>query len=303
MNNKHHQFLIEEKEENMRLDLILARRFPEYSRSYFHYLFENKTILLNGSIALKRSKPHIGDIVSLHFLDLPAISLKPQNIPLEILHEDAYFLAVNKPADMVVHPAPGNPDSTFVNALLFYLQDAFKDSDASLRPGIVHRLDKETSGVLLAAKTPAAHEAFVHLFAERKVEKTYLAVCLGHPGNVCIQQPIGRHPMKRKEMAVTSKGKPAVTKCMTISTNKNFSYVKLLPLTGRTHQIRVHLKHIGNPILGDKIYGNSSLNIKHKIPRQLLHAYHLKFIHPFKNKEIRIEAPIPEDLQTWINKI
>ncbi len=294
-------FIVNAQEANERLDRTLVKRFPEHSRSYFHYLFSKSAITHNRGVAQKKTKPQAGDHINIEFLHLPQLSLEPQEIPLDILFEDEHLLAVNKPAGMVVHPAPGNPNGTFANAFLHHLQGSFA-SDSSLRPGIIHRLDKETSGVLLAAKHPQAHEACTKLFATRQVQKTYLAICLGNPGEKAINQPIGRHPTKRVEMAIHIEGKEAITFCKTIDHNRDFSLVEIHPTTGRTHQIRVHLKSICCPILGDKLYGNTRINAKQKVDRQLLHASHLRLVHPLTHQQLDLSAPIPEDFHRFQTK-
>lgn len=291
--------LVSEEEAGMRLDLFLRKRFSEYSRTYFHYLIEEGLVLVNGGVAKKATPLSDGDEIEVEFAATPEISLEPEPIPLDILYEDPYLLAINKPAGLVVHPAAGNWTGTFVNALLYHCKNL--PQAETMRPGIVHRLDKETSGVLVAAKTEKSQQALVELFATRRVEKEYLAICQGHPGSKLIDAPIGRHPVKRKEMAIVEKrGKEARTRCETIAIGNPFSLVRLLPETGRTHQLRVHLKHIGCPILGDPVYGIPSLNKKYAIHRQLLHAARLQFIHPMTGEKLELKAPLPDDMKKWI---
>jgi 23S rRNA pseudouridine1911/1915/1917 synthase len=198
---------------------------------------------------------------------------------------------------MVVHPAPGHWSGTFVNALLGHCKD-LAPSDDPLRPGIVHRLDKETTGVLLAAKTLQAHQKLIEMFSQRKMDKLYLAICQGRPANTTINMPIGRHPVHRKEMTVLPDGREAITEIQVAAFNDKTSLVLAKPRTGRTHQIRVHLKHIGCPIIGDPIYGRKDLH-----DRQLLHAYRLSFDHPITGCPIRILAPIPQDMKQWLQKL
>lgn len=285
--------IVEKDDVGKRLDKMLSDKFPSYSRTYFQYLIENHLVLVNGSPVKKRIIINEGDEIEIEFALTPEISLEPENIPLHILYEDDSIIAVNKPPDMVVHPGTGNVSHTFVNALLYHCKELPRGD--TLRPGIVHRLDKETSGVLIAAKTEVAHQKLVALFASREMKKEYVAICLGNPGNRIIEGKIGRHPLKRKEMAIVESGKEAKTKVETVSTNKVLSFVRLVPQTGRTHQIRVHLKSIGTPILGDKVYGNESVNKKYKVDRQMLHAKSLTFIHPLKDINLTIEAPLPDD--------
>ncbi len=294
---------ITREELELRLDKLLALRYPNYSRTYFQSLMEKGHILVNGLSCKKRHKLDLDDEVEICFELTPEISLQAENIPLEILFEDDDILVVNKPAGMVVHPAPGHPNHTFVNALLYHCQNLPIDPLAPLRPGIVHRLDKNTSGALMAAKTSFTHRALVELLSQRKVQKTYKAICLNVPTQLEIIAPIKRHPTRRQEMAVCLVGgKHAITKLHVAAKSEQAALLDVNLITGRTHQIRVHLKHIGCPILGDSIYGSLPANQKWGIQRQLLHAEHLSFIHPTTQKEIHIHAPLPPDMQEWIGK-
>ncbi|MFS8563652.1 MAG: RluA family pseudouridine synthase [Rhabdochlamydiaceae bacterium] len=204
-------------EARVRLDKFLASHFPDYSRSYFQYLIENGFVLVNGEKLKKREIPLPGDEIEVCFQLTPELSLEPENIPLDILFEDEHLIAVNKPIGMVVHPAPGSPNHTFVNALLYHCK-TLPDS-GNLRPGIVHRLDKDTSGVLIAAKTHEAHQKLVSMFCDRTIHKKYIAVCLGNPGTLEISAPIKRHPTRRQEMAVSSEGKIAISRVKTLASD------------------------------------------------------------------------------------
>jgi 23S rRNA pseudouridine1911/1915/1917 synthase len=284
----------------VRLDKLLALRFPAYSRTYFQFLIEQGSVLVNGKQIKKRALPEVGDEIEICFLLTPELSLEPENIPLDILFEDEHLLAINKPAGMVVHPAPGHFSGTFVQALLFHCN--LQRDAGDLRPGIVHRLDKETTGVLLAAKTMQAHEKLVSLFSSRKIQKHYLALCLGKPANVMIDAPIARHPTRRKEMAVClDKGKEAITRLKLLEFKNSLSLIEVELVTGRTHQIRVHMKHIGSPVIGDPIYGSSSTNKKYGVARQFLHAQKLQFTHPFTGKTIALKAPLPADFSHFLS--
>lgn len=288
-------------EAEQRIDKLLANHFETYSRTYFQHLLEIGCVLLNGKPVKKRITPTEGDEIEVCFQAIPGPSLLPEKIPLDILYEDDHILAINKPTGMVVHPAPGHWSGTFVNALLAHCENIAPNADP-IRPGIVHRLDKDTSGVLLAAKTLLAHQKLIEEFSGRKIDKTYLAVCVGKPENDVINEPIGRHPTKRKEMAVLKEGREAITTVKTMAHNDQISLVHLRPKTGRTHQIRVHLRHIGCPILGDPIYGSDKANVSHRPARLLLHAYQLGFNHPITKEPLTITAPIPEDFKPWIQK-
>jgi len=289
-------------EEGTRIDKLLAERFPEYSRTYFQNLIDQGCVLLNGEPVKKRVVPEEGDEIEVCFQAIPGPSLEPESIPLEILYEDDHLLAINKPAGMVVHPAPGHWSGTFVNALLAHCNGKAPGSDP-LRPGIVHRLDKETSGVLVAAKTLPAHQKLIEMFASRSMEKLYLAICCGRPTNGVISAPIGRHPVHRKEMAVLSDGREAISEIHLAAFNERLSLVLVRPMTGRTHQIRVHLKHVGCPVLGDPVYGNDRLNQLLDPQRHLLHAYRLVFDHPITGAPLKLSAPIPEDFKSWMRRL
>ena len=289
-------------EEGTRIDKLLAERFPEHSRTYFQNLIDQGCVLLNGEPVKKRVPPEEGDEIEVCFQAIPGPSLEPEAIPLEILYEDDHLLAINKPAGMVVHPAPGHWSGTFVNALLAHCNGKAPGNDP-LRPGIVHRLDKETSGVLIAAKTLIAHQKLIELFASRSMEKLYLAICCGKPANGIINAPIGRHPVHRKEMAVLSDGREAISEIHLAAFNEKLSLVLVRPSTGRTHQIRVHLKHIGCPVLGDPVYGNDRMNQLLDPQRHLLHAYRLIFDHPITGATIKLSAPIPEDFKSWMRRL
>ena len=201
---------------------------------------------------------------------------------------------------MVVHPGPGHPTGTFANALIHHCQNLVPVDSSDIRPGIVHRLDKDTSGVMLAAKSQLAHQKLVALFSSRQIEKYYLTVCVGSPKVEKIQEPIGRHPRRRQEMAVCENGREAITLCRVLAEKNPLALLSIQILTGRTHQIRVHLKHIGHPVLGDSVYGSDSMNQKFGAARQLLHAHRLKFLHPFTSKVIDITAPIPSELTNLV---
>ncbi len=290
-------FVISAEEEGLRLDKLLANRFPTHSRTYFQHLIDQGLVLLNGRPIKKREIPEESDEIEICFQAIPEASLTPESIPLDILYEDEHLLAINKPAGMVVHPAPGHWSGTFVNALLAHCQE-IAPGDDPLRPGIVHRLDKDTTGVLLAAKTLVAHQKLIELFTSRQMEKLYLAICHGRPSTSMINLPIGRHPVHRKEMAVLPDGREAITEVKPVAFNDKISLILAKPRTGRTHQIRVHLKHIGCPILGDPIYGS-----KEAAHRPLLHAYRLSFDHPITSSPIRLVAPIPQDMALWMQKL
>ncbi|NGX28626.1 MAG: Ribosomal large subunit pseudouridine synthase D [Candidatus Anoxychlamydiales bacterium] len=295
-------FLITHEDESQRLDKFLAEKFEAKSRSYFQYLIDKGSVLVNKQKVKKRFVCKAGDEIDIFFQALPDITLKAENIPLDILYEDEHIIAINKPANMVVHPASGNWSKTFVNALLYHLKNKIEIDD-QIRPGIVHRLDKDTTGVLLAAKTIKAHQNLIEQFKLRQINKKYLAITINKPENQIINAPIARHPIKRKEMSIIDGGKEAITEIEVIKYNDKFSYILATPKTGRTHQIRVHLKHINCPILGDPIYGSKNVNNKFNFSTQLLHAYLIELTHPITNKKIKIQAPPPLNLKKFIEQI
>lgn len=296
--------LIQEEEAGERLDKVLARRFQDVkSRTYFQFLIDQQHVLASGLTVKKRHVVRAGEEIQIRFILTPEMGLDPEPIPLSILYEDSDLIVVNKPAGMVVHPAPGNWKGTFANALLHHCMGLQESFQGSLRPGIVHRLDKDTSGLLIAAKSSVAHQRLIALFAERRIEKDYLTVCLGNPGKREICAPIGRHAVHRKMMAVVeSGGREALTFCEPIEYKEPFCFARIRLATGRTHQIRVHLKHINCPVVGDSVYGNERINEKYEVKRQLLHASMLRFIHPIKEIPLEFMAPLPEDFYRFIKK-
>ena len=291
-------FTVSKEEAGTRLDKLLSVHFPHQSRCYFQFLIEQGSVLVNGKRLKKREKIQSGDEIEVCFLLTPEIALEPEAIPLDILYEDETLLAINKPVGMVVHPAPGHPSGTFVNALLHHCKTLSIQGWQALRPGIIHRLDKETSGILLAAKTLSAHQKLVTLFSERKVKKEYRAICVGIPLQGLIEAPIARHCLHRQQMRVCfDSGKEAKTRIHLLSQKAPLSYISCELITGRTHQIRVHMQHLKTPILGDPVYGSLAMNKKYSAKRQMLHATHLSFIHPFSGQPIELHAPLPEDFK------
>lgn len=304
------RFLVAEDEVGLRLDKMLSLRFQEEkSRAYFQFLIEQQKVLLNGAAVKKRVQPKVGDAVEIHYIYPPQISLEPEAIPLEIIFEDEHLVVVNKPAGMVVHPSLGNWSGTFVNALLYHCAEvkaliaATDKEKESIRPGIVHRLDKDTTGILLAAKTRQAQERLSTLFANRQMDKHYLAVCVGNPGNQTIDLSIGRDPKCYKQMCVLPHGKKALSHCQTLSFTGALSAVSVQLITGRTHQIRVHLQALGTPVLGDPVYGNAKVNKSYGMERQLLHAHRLRFTHPFTQKEMELRAPLPKEMVPFFSSV
>lgn len=293
-------FIIGEDEADTRIDKVLPNRYDDgRSRNYFQFLIQNGYVTVNGSPVKKQYRPSLGDEVEVQFVVTPEMDLAPEDIPLDIIYEDEHLLAVNKPAGMVVHPAPGNWSGTFVNALLFHCRLQKDDfGKGSCRPGIVHRLDKDTSGVLIAAKDVVTHQRLTDLFSSRNVTKQYVAICCGSPGSGEVNAPIGRHPVNRKMMCVREDGgREAITRFETLAGDGKRSVVRIQLITGRTHQIRVHMKHRGTPVLGDDTYGNVQLNKRYHAERQLLHARQLELEHPATGNPLRLVAPFPDDIK------
>ncbi|MCK4934715.1 MAG: RluA family pseudouridine synthase [Simkaniaceae bacterium] len=296
-------YIVKKEDEGERLDKLLTCHFPHHSRTYFQYLIQEKSITINGLFVKKRERPTAGDEIQIFYLHSPETPIEPEDIALDILYEDEAILAINKPAGMVVHPASGNRTGTLVNALLYYVK-SLKLWDESIRPGIVHRLDKDTSGIILVAKTIESHRDLIEQFSDRSIEKTYIAITLGNPKNGILSAPIGRHPKNRKEMTLLDVGgKEAITEIETLANREHLSYVSLSPKTGRTHQLRVHLKSCNAAVLGDSVYGNEKMKEKYGIKRQLLHAHQISFTHPLSKKRMNLSAEIPKDIQKWINHI
>jgi len=285
----------------LRVDSFLSFLYPELSRTYIQKLIENECICVNGKQVKKRYKTADGDAIAIRFMPDKEITLEGENIPLDILYEDEELIVVNKPPGMVVHPAAGNWKHTLVHALLYHCQDMTHQDP--IRPGIIHRLDKDTSGVLIAAKTRRMHELMSTMFQKREIQKSYLAIVARIPEEVTLDLPIGRDQKNRKKMRVDpDKGKEAVTHVTVLESTPDTSLVRLYPKTGRTHQLRVHMRHIQCPIIGDALYGYHALNERFSVKRQLLHAEKISFIHPLTHRQIEWSAPIPRDMVQFIER-
>ncbi len=284
-----------------RLDLCLLDRFPDQSRSMLQRLIREGNVLLRGGTADPKSPVRVGDSIEVTFpASTPAIP-QPEDIPLEILFEDKHLLVLNKAPHFVVHAGAGNMEHTLVNALLHHCRGQLSGIGGVERPGIVHRLDKDTSGCLVVAKTDVTHRRLVEQFQSRSIEKRYLALVWGVPRMPSgkIDKPIGRHRIHRSKMAIDEKGRPALTDWKVLGRGDGFSLLECHLHTGRTHQIRVHLASIQHPLLGDLTYGRPHTSPL-KIPRQMLHAWKLSFQHPVTEKTIACAAPIPEDMGALI---
>jgi 23S rRNA pseudouridine1911/1915/1917 synthase len=287
------------QEDGMRIDLFLARRFSEHSRGYFQNCIRDGLIQLNGNSCRRSAKVKTDDAVEITWPEDDFYEVQAQPVDFEILHEDDDVLVINKPPDLVVHPAQGNLSGTLVHGLMFHDEDSFADmEDDTHRPGIVHRLDKDTSGVMVVAKNLAARAYLKKAFKERQVEKTYLAVVLGEFGTVTgtIDNFIGRNPRNRMKMAVVPEdGKRALTKYRVLGMSEGCSLLEVRIFTGRTHQIRVHFSNLNHPILGDGLYGGRPKDALYIPKRQLLHAWKLTFPHPGTGIMRQYMGPVPED--------
>ncbi|HYM92022.1 MAG TPA: RluA family pseudouridine synthase, partial [bacterium] len=275
-----------------RLDVVVAGRFPQYSRSRVATLAGRGQVLVDGRSQKPAFRLRAGQRVRVLAPPSDPVVVAPQPIPLQIVHEDADILVIDKPAGMTVHPAPGHPNGTLVNAVLAHVPD-LSGIAGPLRPGVVHRLDKDTSGLLVIAKTDAAYRSLVAQLRARAVTRVYLALVRGtvREDRGVISAPIGRHPVHRTRMAVVPHGRPAVTHVTVRERLEGATLVECRLETGRTHQIRVHLRHIGHPVLGDPVYGGGDGGIG----RQALHAARLEFTHPRTGERIVCTAPLPED--------
>jgi len=316
MKNEIYKFAYTNELKLTRIDVWLTNKLTEagknYSRSYIQKLFDEGLVIVNGVVRKKNYKLSVGDVVEIRIPPVKEIELEGENIPLDIVYEDKYIIALNKPPGMVVHPAPGNIKSTLVNALLTHCKD-LSEIGGTLRPGIVHRLDKETSGIMLVAKTNEVHLKLSKALKNREIKKIYECIVVGAMKDKegIIEAKIGRSHKNRKAMAIDeANGREAITEYKIIERYDQFTYLTIMPKTGRTHQIRVHLSHIGYPILGDKVYlpnrlktinitnkNKSLITALRKVNRHLLHSRMLCFYHPITGEYMELSAELPDDFK------
>lgn len=281
--------------DNVRLDAYIAQQKPDISRTMIQKLIEEGNILVNGTKKKLSYKVKIGDNISLNVPIPKEIDLKPEKIPLEIVYEDNDIIVVNKPKGLVVHPANGNPDGTLVNAIMEICKDSLSGIGGEIRPGIVHRLDKDTSGLLIVAKNDKAHIKMSEQIKNREVKKIYIALVKGNVNEdeATINMPIGRSQKDRKKMAVRKEGKEAITHFKVLKRyGEKYTLLEIKIDTGRTHQIRVHMAEIGHPVVGDMVYSNGKNEFG--IEGQMLHAKSLDFKHPITGKQMHLEAELPD---------
>lgn len=295
-------FITEECDEGKRIDVFLNEEMEDFSRSYVQKLIKDGFVYLGNGKKLKQSyKLSKKEEICVDIPENEELKIEAENLELNIVYEDSDILIVNKDPYMVVHPAAGHYSNTLVNGLLYHIKD-LSGINGVARPGIVHRLDKDTSGLIIVAKNDDSHRELVRMFSEHEIKKTYIAIVKGilKTKTGRIENIIGRNPSDRKQMAVVDKnGKKAITNYFVLEEKDDFSFVKVNIETGRTHQIRVHMKYINHPILGDEIYGRKSELAK----RQMLHAYKLEFKHPIKKTEMILKAKLPEDYENLYKKI
>lgn len=297
-------FNLTAEKSGVRLDSLIAEALPDISRSAAQKLIENGLVTLNGKAVKKNHKTSSGETFEISLPEPEITDVVPQNIPLDVVFEDKDVIVINKPRGMVVHPAPGHPDGTLVNALLYHCGDSLSGIGGMIRPGIVHRIDMDTSGLLIVAKNDSAHTHLSAQLSDRSLSRVYEAIVYGRikEDSGTINAPIGRHPTDRKRMAVTDKNsRSAVTHFEVIARYNGFTHVRCILETGRTHQIRVHMAHIGHPLLGDLVYGKKKPD--KGISGQCLHAKKLKFIHPSTNTQMSFDTKLPEYFSEVLKKL
>ena len=286
-----------------RVDAWLAEKLAGMTRSAAQRLLEEGRVTRGGKPLAKNYKLTGTETLEVALPEPEPVDVAPQNIPLDVVYEDGDVIVVNKPKGLVVHPAPGHPDGTLVNALLYHCGDSLSGIGGELRPGIVHRIDRDTSGLIIAAKNDFSHQKLAAQLQDHTLARTYHCIVAGNPREDAgtVDAPIGRHPVDRKKMAVVANGRPAVTHWRVLERFQGFAYVECRLETGRTHQIRVHMAYIGHPILGDTVYGN-----KKPVPGlrgQCLHAVVLRFLHPRTGEAVELACGLPEEFQTQLDKL
>ena len=302
MENKRFEAL--EENAGMRIDKFLSECGTGLTRSAAAKLIEDGAVTVGDSAPGKNYRIRVGDIITLQLPDPVLPEAKPENIPLDIVYEDNDLLVVNKPRGMVVHPAAGNPDGTLVNALLYHCGDSLSGINGVLRPGIVHRIDKDTSGLLIVAKNDRSHKLLAEQIKEHSFTRKYQAVVVGNikDDEGTVNAPIGRHPTDRKKMTVTLKNsREAVTHYKVLRRFGYYTHLELTLETGRTHQIRVHMAYIGHPVAGDPVYGGKKYLAS--LGGQCLHAYYISFVHPVTGRVLTLSAPLPDYFTSFLGSL
>lgn len=293
---KMESFEVEAEQEGERLDKFLSIIYPEFSRAFFQKLIKSKQVSVNETPQKASYCVKIDDIVTVEIPDAVETTIEPENIPLDILYEDDDVLIVNKPKGMVVHPSAGHYSGTLVNAIMYHCKDTLSGINGEIRPGIVHRIDMDTTGSLIVCKNDEAHVNIAQQIKEHSVNRIYVGIVCGNvkEDSGTVEGAIGRHPIERKKMAINEKnGKPAITHYRVLERFKNYTYMQFKLETGRTHQIRVHMASIGHPLLGDTLYSSGRSPFKH-LQGQCLHAKTIGFIHPKTGEYMEYSAPLPE---------
>ena len=298
------KFLINEEWEGLRIDKYLSLNLDFLSRSYIQKMIQEQNVSVNGKIVKANYNLKEDDEIEFQLPPNVEPDIVAEDIPLDVLYEDDDVIVVNKPKGMVVHPAAGHYSGTLVNALMYHCKDSLSGINGVMRPGIVHRIDKDTTGSLIICKNDASHEIIAAQLKEHSIVRKYRAICMGiiKEDDLTINAPIGRHPIERKKMAINEKnGKTAVTHVKVLKRLKNATYVECRLETGRTHQIRVHLSSLGHPLLGDELYGDTKN--KYKLQGQTLHAHILGFIHPTTKEYIETTAEIPSYFEKLLKNL
>lgn len=288
------EFIVIEEEEGDRLDVYLSEQLGDMSRSYIQKLIKDKKVTVNDKIEKAKYLVKEDDKIVIHIPAPKLLEVIPQDIPINIVYEDKDVLIVNKPQDMVVHPAPGNYEGTLVNAILYHCKENLSSINGVIRPGIVHRIDKDTSGLLMIAKNNNAHNSLAEQLKEHSITREYQFICHGvvKEDKITVNKPIGRNPKDRLKMAVVKDGKNAITHFEVIKRYENFTHMKARLETGRTHQIRVHMAYLGHPLAGDSVYGPKKVITK--LSGQCLHAGEIGFVHPRTNEYLHFTSPLPD---------
>ena len=292
------------EEAGVRIDKYLAEQLPDITRSYLQKLLKDGSVQMNGKPVKASTKTAAGAVIELTIPEPEEPEILPEDIPLDILYEDSDVILINKPKDMVVHPAAGHYTGTLVNALMYHCKGDLSGINGVLRPGIVHRIDKDTTGVLIVCKNDKAHNALAEQLKEHSITRKYRAIVCGNlkEDEGTVDAPLGRHPQDRKKMAIVrTGGKRAVTHYRVLERFGNYTYIECQLETGRTHQIRVHMASLGHPLLGDEVYGR--VKSPFKLEGQTLHAMVLGFIHPTTGEYMEFEAPLPEYFEKLLGKL